>query len=115
MLLTKISCELLKVTEDLQARLLSVDDENDVIRDTGELYDFNQTWATTALGFGGMGGSAITTARTYVYIPKFYKKAFVYFAGIFAYECDKSEKFVDDLRAHCMASVQESGKYKEEI
>ena len=34
------------------------------------LYDFDQSWASTALGFGGVGGDAMTTARTYILIPK---------------------------------------------
>lgn len=33
------------------------------------LHDFDQTWASTALGFGGVGGSAMTTARTYQMSP----------------------------------------------
>ena len=31
---------------------------------------FDQTWGSTALGFPGVGGSAMTEATTYVLIPK---------------------------------------------
>ena len=37
------------------------------------IYDFDQTWASTALGFGGVGGSALTTARIYVLVPNYVK------------------------------------------
>lgn len=54
-----------------------------------EIYDvdvrlFNQTWGSTALGFGGIGGAAMTDAyTTVVFGPG--RAAAVYFAGGFAY------------------------------
>ena len=85
---------------------------------------FNQTWASTALGFGGVGGSAMTDAYTtvvHVYfssrsstvtntiekIPEFHG---VYFDGRFAYmlEGEPKEKFFEDLRDRRMANVQEA-------
>ena len=78
------------------------------------LYDFDQTWASTALGFGGMGGSAMTTARTYVLIPcSAQDRAFVYFGGCFAYKTPINDRFREDLKNHRMASVAESGRYTE--
>ena len=78
------------------------------------LYDFDQTWASTALGFGGVGGSAMTTARTYVLIPcSAQDRAFVYFAGCFAYKTPINDRFREDLKNHRMASVAESGRYME--
>lgn len=76
-----------------------------------DIYDFDQTWASTALGFGGVGGSAITTARTYVLIPYDHLEAYVYFGGRFAYKCDINDRFYEDLRQHKMARVVESTRY----
>lgn len=54
------------------------------------LYSFPQMWGSTALGFGGMGGQAMTTAQTYIVVTD-YGAAFVYFAGRFAYEADERQ------------------------
>lgn len=83
--------------------------------DSGELYDFDQTWASTALGFGGIGGSAMTTERTYVFIPKYDKEhAYVYFGECFAYKCPVCDSLCEDIKNKRMASVMESGRYKQE-
>ena len=82
---------------------------------------FRQTWASTALGFGGVGGSAMTDAYTtvvHVYfssrsltvtntiekIPEFHG---VYFDGRFAYmiETEPKEEFFKDVKERNMASV----------
>ena len=81
--------------------------------DDFELHTFEQTWGSTALGFGGIGGQAMTRARTYVFIPvSCNQKCFVYFAGRFAYAVDYCQTFVNDVRAMCMAPVAQAGKYK---
>lgn len=70
-------------------------------------YVFDQTWASTALGFGGCGGDALTTRPTYVLIPDVNQnKAFVYFDGMFAYECCVNDGFRKDLENKNMASIQ---------
>ena len=71
---------------------------------------FEQTWGSTALGFPGVGGSAMTEATTYVLIPK--KEAdcaHVYFGSRFAYKVNGlTQKFMDDLNNHSIASVMEA-------
>lgn len=47
-------------------------------------FAFPQTWGSTALGFGGIGGAAMTTAQTYVVLAN--GSVFVYFGSRFAYE-----------------------------
>lgn len=47
-------------------------------------YAFPQTWGSTALGFGGIGGCAMTTAQTYVVTVQ--GRVLVYFGPRFAYE-----------------------------
>lgn len=54
-----------------------------------EIYSFPQTWSSTALGFGGIGGQAITSAQTTVVICG--NEACVYFGGRFAYKVENTK------------------------
>ena len=82
-------------------------------RDDFDINLFSQTWGSTALGFSGFGGMAITEAYTTViqYIPlDIYS---VYFGKEFAYYISKpNDKFYHDLMERQMASVQNHAKYK---
>jgi hypothetical protein len=74
-----------------------------------EIYSFPQQWPSSALGFGGIGGQAFTTATTVVVLC--HDEACVYFGGRFAYKvvgCRRQEVFQNDLRRHAMAAVMES-------
>ena len=109
--LTRIARELLMIEEDLSFRLSP--EKGQPIADDFEIYTFDQLWGSTALGFDGFGGSAMTTATTYVLVPVgVNQKCFVYFAGRFAYSADLSEAFKEDLRNHNMEPVYRSGKYR---
>ena len=105
--LVKVAGDVLNISEHMRRVFY-----NDTDYDDGDLYMFDQTWGSTALGFGGMGGSAMTTATTYVFVPEKYETAYVYFGGRFAYQCDINDRFREDLRKHKMASVMECGRYK---
>ena len=91
---------------------------------------FPQTWSSTALGFDGFGGSALTmsyttvmsaylsqrsstTTNTIVSKPEFWA---VYFGDRLAYliEGEPTELFFTDLENRNMASVQKSSRYYEE-
>lgn len=111
--LVGIAREVLAIEADLPYRLdYSV--ERPTIDDF-ELYTFNQTWGSTTLGFGGVGGQAITQARTYVFVPvTCNQKCFVYFAGRFAYEVDYCQNLIEDIRNQNMAPVDMVGKYHKE-
>lgn len=110
--LTEMARDILAIEADLPYRFDYSNNSNPTLDDF-ELYTFEQTWGSTALGFGGVGGQAITSAITYVFIPiSINQKCFVYFAGRFAYAVDYSEKFMKDVLDCDMASVAESGKYK---
>lgn len=106
MRILKISRELIEIAEYLQSKGVPTD---------GNLYDFNQLWGSTALGFGGMGGQMMTTARTYVFIPRNIEQAYVFFGGTFAYATKYGSKlndrFWEDVKNCQMASVAESGRY----
>lgn len=108
--LTSMARELLAIEEDLPYRFDYSAGDRPTINDF-DLYTFEQTWGSTALGFGGIGGQAITAARTYVFVPICNQKCFVYFAGRFAYAADYTEAFKEDLRNQRMESVSRSGKY----
>ena len=94
------------------------------------VYVFPQTWSSTALGFGGCGGQAITEAYTTVvemswdYVNKtddirglnlttsddrIYA---VFFDGKLAYIClNPNEQFFEDLNNRCMKPQNQSQAY----
>ena len=115
--ITKMAKELLMISEDIEFRfdyskepekernLLSVNDF--------EICIFEQTWGSTCLGFGGVGGQAMTAANTYVFVPVMCNQdCFVYFGGRFAYSCPWCEDVKEDILGHCMKSVAQSGRYR---
>lgn len=84
---------------------------------------FPQTWASTALGFGGFGGSAMTKAYTTVMRLYLYPRSYtttntiehepeifgIFFDDRFAYIVNgdhASDEFFDDLNHRNMTSVQ---------
>ena len=110
--LIAMAADILAIEEDLPYRFDYSNNSNPTLDDF-ELHTFEQTWGSTALGFGGVGGQAMTSATTYVFIPiVINQKCFVYFAGRFAYAVDYSEKFMKDVLGCNVAPVYESGKYK---
>ena len=103
--------EILAIEADLPCRL-DYEEEHPSIDDF-ELYTFEQTWGSTALGFGGIGGQALTRARTYVFVPNTCnQKCFVYFGGRFAYTADYCNNLREDLRCQNMVPVNRAGRYK---
>lgn len=77
---------------------------------------FTQTWGSTALGHGGIGGAAMTTAYTTVLECAELNELLVYFGSTFCYKVDRRGsnfgKFVEDCNYKMLASKRESGKYK---
>ena len=76
-----------------------------------EIYSFPQTWGSTALGFGGVGGQAMTTAQTVIVTLE--AKAWVYIGGRLAYtvaDFYRNESFMQDMRAHNVAALHQSSK-----
>ena len=84
-------------------------------RDFGVYAMFPQTWGSTALGHGGMGGAAMTTAYTVVLECQHTEEFLVYFGGSFCYAVNRRSaninQFVEDCKNHCLASKRQSGKY----
>lgn len=109
--LTDMAIEILLIEKDLPFRFDYGEKISPTVDDF-ELHTFEQIWGSTALGFGGMGGQAITTARTYVLIPRLCNQnCFVYFNGKFAYAVPYSDILMKDIRSQNMASVAKSCKY----
>lgn len=110
--LTGMAREILAIEADLPYRFDYSDNSNPTLDDF-VLHTFEQTWGSTALGFGGFGGQVMTSATTYVFIPiGVHQNCFVYFADRFAYAVDYSDKFMEDVLNCNVASVAKSGKYK---
>lgn len=68
---------------------------------------FPQTWGSTALGFGGIGGQAMTTAYTTVFIDWLKNVAIIFFDSRLAYLVeDWNDKFLEDLKNRELLSVE---------
>ena len=104
-----IAKELLSIHEEFPCHL---NDFNDHSENEFTLYDFDQTWPSTALGFPGFGGQAITTARTYVFIPTVCgEDCQVYFGSSYAYSVPFSEKLMRDINDKKIEPVNNRKKY----
>lgn len=109
--LVKMARELLTIDEDIPYRFAH--NREKVTVDDFDLYTFEQTWGSTAGGFEGIGGQAITTQRTYVFVPRGSETSncYVYFGSGFAYSAIYSDTFMADVAKGQMASVSQKGKY----
>lgn len=68
---------------------------------------FPQTWGSTALGFGGIGGAAMTTAYTTVIICR--NNAAVFFDGKHCYSVDDfKENFMNDVNGRHLKSLTDA-------
>jgi hypothetical protein len=67
---------------------------------------FSQTWSSTALGFGGLGGQAVTPAYTVVLESTHGMGYCVYFGGRFAYRIERpNDNFFNDINRQRMREV----------
>lgn len=72
---------------------------------------FSQVWASTALGFGGIGGAAMTDAYTVVLESYLGAGYCVYFGGQFAYRIERpTDEFFQDMRDRRMVAVSGARK-----
>lgn len=72
---------------------------------------FPQVWESTAMGFGGIGGAAITTA--YTVILDVNNTFMVFFGGRFAYKITRpTDKFFEDIAKRHMRHVSNHGVYQ---
>jgi hypothetical protein len=89
-----------------------------VYTDEVEVVMFPQTWGSTALGYGGIGGAAMTPA--YTVVVSYENHMCVYFGcGRLAYKLDYAEmspegrdNFRKDLHGHTLKDIAGSGVYR---
>ena len=78
-------------------------------RDFGVFAMFTQTWGSTALGHGGMGGAAVTTAYTIVLECYSTQEFLVYFGGSHCYTIKgKNDAFLEDCKNRFLVSKREA-------
>ena len=78
--------------------------------DEVEVIQFHQIWGSTALGFGGIGGSAMTGAYTTIIIM--FEYAAVFFDGRFAYMIrEPNDLFWQDVQSKNMNPISKSNEY----
>lgn len=95
---------------ELIENLKAVDEKLGNRRDILEIEVFSQTWGSTALGFGGWGGQAMTTANTTV-IRLGDGRWHVFFGSKLAYVVENPAKeFHEDLLNRRMADCQTAAK-----
>ena len=67
---------------------------------------------STALGFGGIGGQAMTTAYTTVLVDNYTGWCGVFFGEILAYKIlNPNQLFWEDIHNENMSEVSRRGKY----
>lgn len=68
---------------------------------------FPQTWSSTALGFGGVGGQAITSAYVCIIESNLVGQFAVYFGGRLAYVIERpNDKFWEDRSSQRMVDAR---------
>lgn len=79
-----------------------------------DVYVFPQGWGSTALGYGGMGGSAMTSSHTIVLYAQYFNIVRVYFGcKRLAYEIANPNKlFFKDLFSGGLEECSKAGKYR---
>jgi hypothetical protein len=96
------------------------------IKKTRRVYDyevevvmFPQTWGSTALGYGGIGGSAMTTAYTVVVSYNGYYCVYFGSSGRLAYTVDRirngsdgCQRFIEDMYQQNVADCHDVVRYK---
>ena len=77
---------------------------------------FPQTWSSTALGFGGIGGQAFTSAYVCIIESNLVGGYAVYFSSRLAYVINRpNEKFIEDISRHRMVDANLGKKTYERI
>ncbi len=83
-------------------------------RDDIEVYSFPQCWGSTALGYSGVGGSAMTSAQTVVLHAINENIVKVYFGGKRLAYCvqDPSREFFKDVFENNVLPQSQASKYR---
>lgn len=85
--------------------------DNELTRQELEIHQFFQQWGSTSLGFGGIGGAAITTAITTI-VKHESGAACVFYSDRFAYLLNSTNTLFDDhVAAKSINSVNKRHAY----
>lgn len=84
------------------------------LRDLTVYAMFVQTWGSTALGFGGIGGASMTSAYVCIIESNLLGHFAVYFGGRLAYRIERPDvKFFEDIAAQQMVDANKGkGRYE---
>lgn len=108
--------ELKKVLADALARINSTKEPGtrDLLEQDLDVEVWMQTWGSTALGFGGIGGQAITSAPTFLVWSEHRTHGYVYFTTRFAYEVRYpfSKYFHDSYARRQLPAVREAHRLR---
>lgn len=89
-----------------------MEDNGKRIYTVADITCFTQTWSSTALGFGGLGGQALTPAVTTIVtvrLPNGGYRSYVFFDKHFAYYVnEQNEAFKEDINKKFMADVDDA-------
>ncbi len=78
-----------------------------------EMTMFMQTWGSTALGFGGIGGQAMTNAYTTVVREEYSGWVGVFFGESLAYKINNpNQKFYEDMKDGNMQPTYKASVYR---
>lgn len=76
------------------------------------VFVFPQTWSSTALGFGGVGGQVMTTAYTIAVLDMYRCNACVFFDGTLAYQVPRFDTvFLNDVHGLSVRPVSQAYRY----
>ena len=103
--LSRMALELLQINEEFQFW------SGAPVKDY-ELITFTQVWGSTTGGFGGIGGCAMTSMRTCVFVNiRSYRDCIVFFGGKYAYTVERTDDFLADVSNHNVRGLWECGCY----
>ena len=99
-----------KMLKSLSLSTINVDDKMSTFPDleVENVWVFTQMWGNTSLGFGGVGGDAMTSAWTHVVLTNdgIYH---IFFNGRYAYSVENpTERFKSDLENRTMLSIDDA-------
>jgi hypothetical protein len=104
--------------EDAKAKVKEIENKKKAlgkdrytIRPEFDAIVFSQMWGSTSTGFGGFGGSAMTTEYTTIMREVNTNFYYVFFGSQFCYRVgEPTEQFYTDLRERNLKSMQEAEK-----
>jgi hypothetical protein len=99
-------------SDEIENRLLAFAESEGCYKEDIEIYVFPQVWSSTALGYGGIGGQAITSSHTIVFYNTTTDNALLSYGRTFIKIEKPNRLFMDDIFNHSIEPAYKLGKYK---